>query len=163
MLQATLKETVALFRVHCERICKCLGMLEQEQIWHDFNENLVSVGNLVLHLEGNLSQHVWSGLGGREFTRHRSLEFTDKPDIGAAELQQRLKAVINKVEEVVLNLDETALQKEYTIQGTTYTGIGDLLHVLEHFSYHAGQITSAVKILQNVDVGYYEDEDLEQQ
>ena len=33
------------------RIEKCLSLLSQAEIWHDPNEHVVSVGNLVLHLD----------------------------------------------------------------------------------------------------------------
>lgn len=84
MLETDLKEHAAeVIRQSRERICRCVALLDPEEIWKDFNANLVSVGNLILHLMGNISQHVLSGLGHAAYTRQRDREFTDKPGLGA--------------------------------------------------------------------------------
>ncbi|HSB77510.1 MAG TPA: DinB family protein [Candidatus Methylomirabilis sp.] len=145
------------------RICRCLDLLEPEEIWKDFNANLVSVGNLILHLMGNISQHVLSGLGHVAYTRQRDREFSDKPGMGRAELLARLGRITDEAVQVIEGLRTEDLARRYIAQGRECSGAEDLMAVVEHLSYHTGQITFAVKYLKNLDVGYYAGVDLNQQ
>ena len=139
------------------RIERALQFLDDAELWKDPNPNLVSVGNIVLHLIGNVSQHVLSGLGGQAFVRERSREFTDKPGLGKAELVARLRETVGNAVCLLDGMSLAQLERTYTIQGMTYTGTGDVLAVLEHFSYHAGQVVFAVKLLKNVSLGLSDD------
>lgn len=143
-----------------ERIGKCLEQLPPEQIWHDHNTNLAPVGNLILHLQGNVSQYIIAGLGGEAYTRRRDEEFTAKPGFDAAELMRRITATTEHACGIIDRLSREDLEREYTIQGFRKTGVGAVVHVTEHFSYHTGQITFAVKFLRNIDLGYYAGMDL---
>ncbi len=156
-------KAIAEVRQSEERITRCLSFLEEGEVWRDFNPHLVSVGNLILHLMGNLSQHVLSGLGRSAYTRQRSHEFTDKPGLTKAELLARFGQVLEGVRRVIAALQPDDLTRRYVIQGRECSGAEDLLSVLGHLSYHVGQITFAVKFLKNVDVGYYAGVDLGRQ
>ena len=146
-----------------ERIEKCLGMITRDEIWQKPNDQLVSIGNLVNHLCGNISQWVLRGLGGEDITRERSKEFEEITGETGVQLAVKLRTVIDKARNVVADLSESDLEKTYTIQGYQETGTAILVHVVEHLSYHVGQITFYVKLIKNIDVGYYEGQDLEQQ
>lgn len=143
-----------------ERIGKCLSKLDPEQIWRDHNKNLVSVGNLILHLQGNVSQYIVSGMGKREYHRQRDTEFTSKPDYSAGKLFSDLARTMERVIDVIEELDDAALTADYQIQGFHLSGTAVLMHVVEHFSYHVGQITFVTKLQKNVDTGYYAGLDL---
>lgn len=138
-----------------ERIGQCLGQLTPEQIWSDHNAHLVSVGNLILHLQGNVSQYIINGLGGEAYQRHRDEEFTTKPALSAEELLSRITNTVDKACILIARLSEEELMRTYAIQGFRKTGVAALVHVVEHFSYHVGQITFAVKFLRDIDMGYY--------
>ncbi len=156
-------KAIAVVRQSEERIAKCLSFLEEGEVWHDVNPHLVSIGNLILHLMGNLSQHVLGGLGRGAYIRHRSREFTEKPALTKAELLGRFRQVLEGVRQVIAALQSDDLTRRYVIQGRECFGVEDLIGVLEHLSYHVGQITFAVKSLKNVDVGYYAGVDLDRQ
>ncbi len=144
------------------RIKKCLGQLSADDIWHRPNQNVVSVGNLVLHLQGNLRQWVLSGLGGQPDHRQRDGEFTRTDPVPATELVRQLDALVTEVEAVLDRLTPADLLATYRVQGYDETGVAILMHVTEHFSYHTGQITYFVKTRQNVDLQYYGGQDLNQ-
>jgi hypothetical protein len=57
-----------------DRIKHCLGQLNDAQVWHRSQPGLHSIGNLVLHLCGNLRQWVVAGLGGAPDERNRPAE-----------------------------------------------------------------------------------------
>ena len=144
------------------RIKQCLGQLTEEEIWHRPNENVVSVGNLVLHLQGNLRQWVLSGLGQQPDHRQRDREFDQTEPLPAAELMRQLDALMAEVETVLDQLTLANLMATHRVQGYNETGVAILMHVTEHFSYHTGQITYFVKTRKNVDLQYYGGQDLNQ-
>ena len=142
------------------RIKKCLSQLTEEEIWHRPNENVVSVGNLVLHLCGNLRQWVLSGLGDAPDQRQRDREFHQTDPISACELVQRMDTLMEEVVRVLDQLTPQDLVTVRPVQAYQETGVAILMHVTEHFSYHTGQITYYVKTRKNVDLQYYGGQDL---
>ena len=144
------------------RIKQCLYALSTDEIWHRPNENVVSVGNLVLHLQGNLRQWVLSGLGQQPDHRQRDREFDQVDPLPAAELMRQLDALMVEVETVLDQLTPANLVATYRVQGYDETGVAILMHVTEHFSYHTGQITYFVKTRKNVDLQYYGGHNLNQ-
>ena len=142
------------------RIRKCLGQLTDEEIWRRPNSNLVSVGNLVVHLCGNVRQYVMFGLGNEPDHRQRQAEFDQREIIPREKLLEELDRLMVDVKRVLNTLTPDVLTKTYNIQGIDITGFGILMHVVEHFSYHVGQITWYTKLVKDVDLGYYEGHDL---
>src|SRR5271170_6460953 len=59
-----LQFSVEKLRQFVERIEACLGKLNEEQIWMRGGENENAIGNLALHLRGNVGQWILSSLGG---------------------------------------------------------------------------------------------------
>ncbi|MDA0194889.1 MAG: DUF1572 family protein [Bacteroidetes bacterium] len=143
------------------RIKNCLERLSIDEIWTRPNDNLVSVGNLVLHLCGNVKQYILFGLDGQPDGRVRQNEFDNTGKISAEVLLQQLDDLMEKVTEVLDSLSPDLLTNKITVQEMVYTGFGILLHVVEHFSYHVGPITWHTKLIKNVDVKYYEGKDLD--
>ena len=142
------------------KIRTCLTQLTQDEIWARPNANTVSVGNLVLHLSGNVRQYIIATLGGVEDLRERQKEFDEKGPMPTPDLLARLEGTMAEASAVIGRLDPAALLKHHRVQGYDYTGLGVLLHVVEHFSYHTGQIIYAVKSRKNVDLGFYKGVDL---
>ncbi len=143
------------------RLTTCLNMLTEEEIWHRPNANSNSVGNLVLHLCGNVRQWLVSGLGGAPDTRRRQLEFDEKGPIPTETLLNLLDSTLCEADEVLDRLSDEQLLKPVTIQGFEENGISVLVHVVEHFSYHVGQVTYFVKLTKNRQTNYYDGLDLD--
>jgi uncharacterized damage-inducible protein DinB len=140
------------------RIHKCLAQLTEEEIWHRPNAETVSVGNLVLHLCGNVRQYILHALGGEPDQRTRKVrrqEFDEPGPIPAAELLRQLDDVMTEVDAALDRLDPASLLEIRRVQVFDESGLSILVHVVEHFSYHVGQITYFVKSKKAVDVGYY--------
>lgn len=142
------------------RIRKCLATVNEEEIWRRPNASTVSIGNLVLHLCGNVRQYIMSGMGGAADTRSRDDEFGETGPVPRATLVQKLDQILSEAREVLDKLTEDDLLGSKTIQGFDLNGLGAILHVVEHFSYHTGQIGFAVKLLKDQDLKYYEGYDL---
>ena len=142
------------------RIKKCLAQLSEEEIWHRPNEHVVSVGNLILHLCGNLRQWVLSGLGGAPDHRQRDAEFAQTVPIPTDALIRQLDTLMQEVEQVLDRITPQDLVATRPVQAYQETGLAILMHVTEHFSYHTGQITYYVKTRKNIDLQYYGGQDL---
>lgn len=137
------------------RIQDCLGRLSSEQIWTRNNDNENSVGNLVLHLCGNLGQWIGSGVGGKPDTRQRDTEFAARGNVQPAELAERLDKAVSEAAGIIRHLPHAQLTDKTTIQKYDVTVMEAIYHVVEHFSQHTGQIIFATKLLTGNDLGYY--------
>lgn len=142
------------------RIKKSLRLMREEQIWHRPNDNSNSAGNLVLHLCGNVRQWIVSGLGKADDVRTRQAEFDERGPVPTEKMLADLDAVMADVEKVLDDLRPEDLVADHWVQGYTESGLSILVHVVEHFSYHVGQITYIVKALNDLDVGYYAGQEL---
>ena len=143
-----------------ERIRYCIQLLNEEQIWRRPNSHVVSVGNLVLHLCGNVGQWINSTLGQQPDQRQRDREFDEQGPIGSRELRERLDGSLSRAFDVISGLTAADLERSWRVQGFSETGLAIVLHVVEHFSYHVGQITLHTKLLLDIDTGYYAGQDL---
>jgi len=125
-----------------------------DQIWWRPHETSNSVGNLVLHLEGNVRQWIISGLGNQPDLRDRDREFEELGPIPRRDLIQHLEKTVAEACLVLAGISPRNLGREFHIQGFRVTGLGAVAHVTEHFAYHTGQIIYATKLLKGVDLGF---------
>jgi uncharacterized damage-inducible protein DinB len=139
---------------HLPRILRCLRMLSEDQIWWRPNPSSNSVGNLVLHLEGNVRQWIISGLGGVPDRRERDKEFSELGPLPRRALSAKLHKAVNEACRVIARLSPRELARKRAIQKFHVTGFEALSHVTEHFAYHAGQILYVTKLLKAQDLGF---------
>jgi uncharacterized damage-inducible protein DinB len=137
------------------RIASCLEKLTGEQIWARGGANENAIGNLVLHLCGNVRQWIISGVGGAPDARQRDQEFAARGGMEVAELAEKLRATEDEAAEVLAQVSAARLMEPLTIQGYQATGMAAIYHVVEHFSGHTGQIIFATKMLTGDDLGFY--------
>jgi uncharacterized damage-inducible protein DinB len=149
------------FQESYARIEKCLHTISHDQIWVAPNENLVPIGCLIKHLLGNAKQWVYSGVLGNSFDRDRNFEFVSEPNLGKADLLELMEDARTKITQAFESLTEDQLERNLVIQGFETTGISAIIHVIEHFSYHTGQISLLAKLFQNVDLEYYGNHNLD--
>lgn len=76
--QLFLEESRERLKRHTTKLLQCLSLLPEEEIWKRPHIQVNSVGNLVLHLCGNVRQWIISGIGGAPDIRQRPQEF--RPD-----------------------------------------------------------------------------------
>ncbi|MFN4285751.1 MAG: DinB family protein [Lacibacter sp.] len=155
MKEAFLSNCVHHLLEYTRRIERCLELLTEEQVWYKPNDASNAIANLILHLCGNMTQYVLSGLGGAPDLRERDKEFSTTGGQTKAALVAQLHSVVTKVCSIIEILDEPTLLQVRTVQGFQKTGIAIVLHVTEHMSYHTGQIALLTKLLTNQDLGFY--------
>lgn len=142
------------------RIHACVERLSDEQLWHRPNTHVVSVGNLVLHLTGNVGQWINSTLGSQTDGRTRDREFNEIGPVDRTELLANLNSTMRRALALIDSMREEDFARRWTVQGFQESGTAIVLHVVEHFSYHTGQITLHTKLLLDIDTGYYAGQDL---
>ena len=142
------------------RITKCLDDLSEEEVWKRPNKSSNSIGNLILHLCGNIRQYIISSLGKQPDTRERDLEFEYTGGQQKAQLIQKLSSTLAEAKSIIRSQDEESLLKVRKVQGFEHSGVGIIIHVTEHLSYHTGQIAFYTKLLKDKDLGFYEGLDL---
>jgi uncharacterized damage-inducible protein DinB len=129
------------------KIRDCVRRLDEEQLWWRPNSESNSVGNLLLHLCGNLAQWILSSFGGEEDRRRRPEEFAADRTHSAAELLARLEEVVRRCQATFAGLGAAELASTRVVQGGPHTGLEIVIHPVEHMSYHTGQIVYVAKML----------------
>ena len=138
------------------RIERCFQDLTDEQIWWRPNDECNSIGNLVLHLSGNVRQWIVSGVGGELDERHRDAEFQQREIINKTDLINQLRLTVVEATRVLRALDPKTLMEFRMIQQKQVSILEAVLHVTEHFSMHTGQIIQLTKILTSKDLKFYD-------
>ena len=139
------------------KIQRCLDVLPTDAIWRRDDDASNSIGNLLLHLSGNIRQWIISGVGGAPDARQRSAEFDARAGGDAALLMERLLATVREADAVLASLDAERLAEARTIQGRDVKVLDAVYHVVEHFSMHTGQIILLAKRFAPGRVQFYED------
>lgn len=139
------------------RLRKCVESLTDDQIWWRPNPSSNSIGNLVLHLNGNVRQWLVDSFNKKEDQRDRPAEFAAAGEISGAELLARLGRTIHEGEQVINRLGEADLITPYEIQGYNVHGLEAVYQVVEHFGLHYGQIAYITKMLNDHDLGFYKE------
>lgn len=144
-----------LFGQYVPRLRSCVDSLTDEQIWWRPNPASNSVGNLLLHLNGNVGQWMVASFNRLPDERNRPAEFHEEERPAKSVLMERLNATLARAEQTLLNLTADNLLATWTIQGYTLTGLAAVYQVVEHFGLHYGQIAYITKMLLNADLGFY--------
>jgi uncharacterized damage-inducible protein DinB len=139
------------------KIRLAVDALPEDALWWRANDQSNSVGNLLLHLTGNVRQWMVSGVGGAPDIRHRAAEFAAHNGPPRAELLANLNRTLDDVERVLHGLAPDALLEPRTIQGRDVTVLDAIFICVEHFSMHLGQIILLAKLRAPEAVQFYED------
>jgi uncharacterized damage-inducible protein DinB len=137
------------------RLRQCVESLNNEQVWWRPNEASNSVGNLLLHLAGNVRQWLIVPFQNLEDGRDRAAEFGQKEGETAVQLLSRLAAVMDEAGKMMDQLTEADLEARFSIQGYSVHGLDAVYQVVEHFGLHYGQIVYITKMLAGRDLGFY--------
>ena len=92
------------------KIERCLEKLSDEQIWWRANEESNSIGNLILHLCGNVRQWIVCGVGSAPDNRNRDSEFEQRDVIPRAELISLLRSTLTDVETALQSVNPSTTQ-----------------------------------------------------
>lgn len=137
----------------------CVNALPPGTVWDRPNQSSNSIGNLLVHLTGNVTEWILGGVGGRSIKRNRASEFAQTDGADAGRLLDNLEVVLREADSVLARLTEDDLERSIVIQGRDTSVLGAIYHVVEHFAMHTGQIILMTKIYAPGRVQFYEDAD----
>jgi hypothetical protein len=137
------------------RLRECVEPLTAELVWWRPNDASNSIGNLILHLNGNVGQWLVAGFSRLKDERDRPAEFSEREMIPAPVLLAKLGATMQEAAAVLDRLTVEELLAPYEIQGYHVTGLDNVYQVVEHFGLHYGQISYIAKSLTGRDLGFY--------
>jgi len=131
------------------KIREAVALLSDQELWQRGGSASNAVGNLLLHLAGNVRQHVIAGVGGVPDVRDRPREFAAEGGPGRKDLLDRLTQTVEEACAVFEGFDPALLSERRMIQDKEVPLLEDIYRVVEHFSYHTGQIIYAVKAMKD--------------
>lgn len=140
---------------YLRRIELAIEPLTLDQIWWRPNEASNSIGNLMLHLAGNVRQWIIGGVARESHTRDRNLEFSTREQRSVEDLKAILRSAVEDACAVIEQVTDAELAEPRTIQRFDTTVFGAIYHVVEHFAMHTGQIILLAKAQTGKDAGFY--------
>jgi len=135
----------------------CVNALPPATVWARPNLSSNSVGNLLVHLTGNVTEWILGGIGGQTISRYRAGEFAQKEGRDGPALLDDLEAVLARADSVLAGLNAATLERSIVIQGRQTTVVAAIYHVVEHFAMHTGQIILLTKLYAPDKIKFYED------
>ena len=137
-----------------------LDSVSETDIWKKPNESSNSIGNQIAHICGNMTQYIIASLGERDDYRNRDEEFSMTGGFTKSQLIQKLEDTVKEAKIILKQCNKKQLIKIREVQGFKLSGIGIVIHAVEHYSYHTGQIAFWTKLMTNKDLGFFDGRDL---
>jgi hypothetical protein len=123
------------------RIAHCVGQLSDEQIWSRPKPELNSVGNLLLHLNGNVRQLIVSGVGNLPDDRDRPAEFAAREPVASDELLGKLVATVRLAQATIRAASPKTLCSPVKVKRyEEWTGLQGIVRSFAHFRGHSQEI-----------------------
>jgi uncharacterized protein YjbJ (UPF0337 family) len=133
-------------------VTTCLGKLTDSQVWERHGEHENAVGNIVLHLCGNLRQLILHAVGGAPDIRVREAEFSQTGGMTASELIGLFQSTVGKVRETIDTLPHARLTEKMSPQGREISVLELIYQVVGHLQQHVGQIILLTKQMTGKDL-----------
>jgi hypothetical protein len=154
--QKFLTQAAALLRDdYLPKIVEAVGLLTDEDVWWREVETANSIGNLLMHLSGNIQQHIVAALDDKPDERNRPLEFAARGGISKNVLLAELETTVADACSVLLKYEPARLLESRVIQANRVPVFEDLSRTLAHFAYHTGQIIYIVKARKHHSFPWY--------
>jgi len=141
--------------LYLDRIETCVDKLTPEQVWARQSENENAVGNLILHLDGNIRQWIIGGVGGQRDIRDRNAEFDARGGASPAELKARLRGTLEEAAAIVRGVTPERLTERIRPQGYDASVLEAIYQVVQHLAGHAFQIMLLTKLYTSQDLGFF--------
>ncbi len=128
------------------RIAHCVAQLSDEDLWWRPLPQMNAVGNLLLHVAGNLRQWIICRVGGEPDTRNRPAEFAQRDPISGRKLIDDLTRTVEQAKTVISNASDDDLLRSQFVQIAQVTGMGAIVHSVAHLEGHAQEIIYATRL-----------------
>jgi uncharacterized damage-inducible protein DinB len=102
-----------------------------------------------------MKQWIVNSMGGGRFERDRDAEFSERRELPKADLIASIEGTVAEVDKVLEKLPLNRLLEHFPVQGYSTSRLQAIYHVVEHFSYHLGQILYIYKLRTGRDPAFY--------
>jgi hypothetical protein len=134
-----------------ELLRHCVTQLSDEQIWWRPGESQNSIGNLLLHVSGNLHERIVSLLGGEVSRRNRPKEFARREIIPRDELLEGLQKVVSRCDEILSQWPPERLLEQRSYQGLNrrfdLEVLSLIMQTLLHLAGHAQEVIFMTRLM----------------
>ena len=130
----------------------CLGKLTDKQIWARGGAHENAIGNLVLHLCGNMRQWIMHGIGGAQDVRVRDTEFNARGNPDRLALMELFASTVAEARGVIGCLAIARLVEKTTPQKREVSVLEAIYQVVAHVEQHVGQIVLLTKQMTAADL-----------
>jgi uncharacterized damage-inducible protein DinB len=138
-----------------KQIRECVGELSEQQIWQRSGDHANSIGNLVLHLAGNIRQWIGHGIGGLPDVRQRDQEFAARGGRSTAEILSLFENTLTEAVRIIQEMPLARLVERIKPQNHEVAILEAIYQVVGHLQLHSGQIIFATKQIAAKDLGFY--------
>ena len=146
-LESTLNESL-------KKIRNCVEQLSDDQLWLRPAPSMNSVGNLILHISGNLGQWAICGVSRTPDERDRDSEFSASGGMTGDELLSLVSDTVRETADSLEQLTASFLAEPRSIQGFDVTVLGALCHTVTHFVGHTHQIIQLTRLMLGDDYAF---------
>jgi uncharacterized damage-inducible protein DinB len=131
----------------------CLSKLNDQQVWQREAAHENTVGNLVLHLCGNIRQWIMHGVHNDPDVRTRDAEFSANEGMTAKQLAELFSKTIAEAKGVIGSLPPARLVEKTDPQKLGAVSVLDAIYqVVGHIQQHVGQIILLTKQMTGSDL-----------
>lgn len=127
-------------RSRLEKIEHCFDQLSEQDVWWRPYEQHNALGNIILHLCGNMRQWLVNGITQQSDVRDRPTEFSHREPIPKAELLRMLRQTIDEADAVLSRLTPADLLQPRRIQGFDTTVQSAVQDCVSHLGGHTQEI-----------------------
>lgn len=145
------KASIELLDQSMIKVVHCVEQLKADQIWWRPVSGMNSVGNLCVHLAGNLRQWGIVPFTDESDRRQREGEFSNKLRSPASELLTVLDVAVAEAKTIWKELDQDQLLAKKNIQGFDVSAMHAISHTSSHFVGHAHQMISLTRMQLGAD------------
>ena len=147
LLAAFFESTEAQLKSGVSVIQHCVTQLSLEQVWWRPSEDMNSIANLLIHLEGNVRQWMICGLNAQADLRNRQSEFDDRSNRPVDELLRDLEQTVNEAIQCIRSQTADDLVRRRLVQEWDETGFSAIAGSTTHFVGHVQEIVHMTRVL----------------
>jgi hypothetical protein len=134
------------------QLAACVAKLNDNQIWQRGGAHENAVGNLILHLCGNMRQWIMHGVGQQPDMRTREVEFSTTGEVSGPALIATFQATVAQAKAVIESTSAERLCERTNPQGRDVTVLYAIYQVVGHVRQHVGQVILLTKQMTEQDL-----------
>lgn len=135
-----------------ELLTTCVNKLSDEQVWRKRGDHENAIGNLILHLCGNMRQWILHGIAGHPDVRTRDEEFSAGGTLTGAQLLERFHTTATEAKTVIASLPAERLTDRINPQHGEVAVLDAVYQVVSHVEGHVGQVILLTKQMLHRDL-----------